>query len=72
MHEKVWGMFIKFSDHTKLGVIANTLEIIKKIQNILDKLEKCPENNNMTISNKCNTSHAFSPVGSDEAITGNH
>lgn len=65
MHKKVWGIFIKFSSHTKLGVIANILESRNKIQNILDRLEKWPENN-MTTANKCNVRHAFSPAESDE------
>ncbi|CAM5092187.1 unnamed protein product [Eretmochelys imbricata] len=49
---------IKFADDTKLGGVANALEHMIKIQNDLDKLEKCSEIIRMKFNkNKCKVLH---------------
>ncbi|KAF7243374.1 Adhesion G protein-coupled receptor L2 [Varanus komodoensis] len=58
LDEEVQAMIIKFSEDTKLGGIANTLEDRMKIQGDLDKLEYWAESNRMRFSKvKCQVFH---------------
>ncbi|KAF7253376.1 cAMP and cAMP-inhibited cGMP 3',5'-cyclic phosphodiesterase 10A [Varanus komodoensis] len=58
LDEEVQGKIIKFTDDTKMGGIANTLEDRMKIQGNLDKLEHWAQSNRMRLNkDKCQVLH---------------